>query len=581
MFSFLANQNQNQVVGFSLTPGVGLEAVILDKNKTRVENYGRKKVDYNFSQRNIQDYSQFKTALAELIQEMRIPKKAYAYLVLPNVCFGFQELARIGDNETYEALIGSACDFYIFKKEDPVVGWSEVPNYGGSDLRRLAYSAFQKTDVDEIRDIFSSLDLQLAGIETAYSATLRGLNLTGRINDAVLMNSSWTALVINTNSFSIFQMEGKNLIDCNDTPLALKSFSPEEAYQVIISNVSQLLDNFSSSQLFIISQTDDISANSLKNMMQFDRDVVAIESNRHSNRPLIDVVGAVGDFNETNSLTLAALGAADTKSSFGLNLNILDRDSSSNLGVYFTTNVGGKEVEVTSATVSGICMTVAIFGLLIFGPIAGGAWYYDTNVLQTQIGDLNSEAQNLDRQIEELSKVEVKQVEEIDMTDIIDQVANSNVSAINFYDSISTDIPKNIWLTKYYNKAGDRLIVRGVAESIVDVYEYYKNLKIVSPQSGIKLNELKVIASPTKEDENEENIDDFFNTITMDKEVDRLYSFEISNTQVQLDLSAYTSRNKKNSDYSKKSGKIDESDLLQGPPATNIEQPSDQMSPAR
>lgn len=581
MFNFLSTENQKTVVGFSLTPGIGLEAVVLDKTKTQVINYGRKKVDYNFSQRNIQDYPQFKSALSELIQEMRIPAKSYAYVVLPNVFFDFLDIRGPVDSKNMDietALISTAEEYYLFKKDEPVIGWCDVIHPSGADQRRIAYSAFQKSDVDEIKQIFSELNLQLIGIESSYSATLKGLNLTGLISDAIIMNSSWTALIINTNSFTLFQMEGSNLIDCNDVPLAIKSFSPEEAYQAIVSSVSQLLDTFASNQLYIVSQTDDISAEALKKIMQYDRDIIAIESNRYSKKPLMEVISAIGDFNEANSLTLSVLGAADSKSTLGLDLNVYGKDTSSSMGVYFTTNIGGKPVEVTDSTVKNIAIFFALVAGLVFGAVIGASMYFGS-LKQQELSSLNSESQQLTTQIDELSKIEVEQpTEEIDMTDIIDSVANSNVSAINFYDSISSDIPKNIWLTKYYNKGGDRLVVRGVAESIVDIYEYYKNLRIVSPQSDIKLTELKVITNPNRAGE---SMNDFFTHISMDKEMDRLYSFEISNTQVQLNLSSYTTRSvSKNQPGGDQSQGIDESDLLKGPPPINIEQPSEQMAPA-
>lgn len=579
MFNFLSTENQKTVVGFSLTPGIGLEAVVLDKTKTQVINYSRKQVDYNFAQRNIQDYNQFKSALNELIREMHIPAKSYAYFVLPNVFFDFYETGgQLADVET--TLISKAEEYYLFKKEEPIIGWCDLISPAGAQQRRIAYSAFQKSDIDEIKQIFSELNLQLIGIESSYSATLKGLNLTGLISDAIIMNSSWTALIINTNSFTLFQMEGNNLIDCNDVPLAIKSFSPEEAYQAIVSSVSQLLDMFASNQLYIVSQTDDVSAEALKKIMQYDRDIIAIESNRYSKKPLMDVISAIGDFNEANSLTLAALGAADSKSTLGLDLNVYGKDTSSSMGVYFTTNLGGKNVEVTDSIVKNIAGTIAVVSLLVFGAVIGGSKYFGS-LKQTELNTLTTESQQLTRQIDELSKIEVEQpTEEIDMTDIIDSVANSNVSAINFYDSISSDIPKNIWLTKYYNKGGDKLVVRGVAESIVDIYEYYKNLRIVSPQSDIKLTELKVITNPNRAGE---SMNDFFTHISMDKEMDRLYSFEISNTQVQLNLSSYTTRGVSKdgqSSYNQQSQGIDESDLLKGPPSINIEQPSDQMAPA-
>lgn len=578
MFNFLSASNFNQVVGFSLTPGIGLEAVVLDRTKTKVLNYGRKKVDYNFSQRNIQDYSQFKNALSELVNEMHIKPKTYAYMVLPNVFFDFINISSSTADDGIEmALTATAEEYYIFKKDEPVIGWCELVESSNETQKRLAYSAFQRTDIEEIKQIFASLNLQLGGIETAYSATLKGINLTGLISDAIIMNSSWTALIINTNSFTLFQMEGKNLIDCNDVPLAIKSFSPEEAYQAIVSSVSQLLDNFPSNQLFIISQTDDISAEALKKIMQYDRDIIAIESNRYARKSLLEVISAVGDFNEANSITLAALGAADSKSDFGISMNILDKDPSSNMGTY-SINLFGKQKEYTQAAITNACIMATLIIGLVGGGIIGACKYYE-NMEQTKLNSLTSEINQLDAEIQELQKFEKPKNEnaEIDMTDLIDIIANKNIETINFFDSISSDIPKNIWLTKYYNKLGSNLVIKGVAENIVDIYEYYKNLRIVSPQSDIRLQELRVVTG--SQSGTDGNLNDIIGNISIDKDVDRLYSFEISNTNVSLDMSMYTNRS--TGDDSQSAPKLDESDLLKGPPPVNVEQPSEQMTPAQ
>ncbi|MBQ4646011.1 MAG: PilN domain-containing protein [Candidatus Gastranaerophilales bacterium] len=567
MFNFSDTKKQN-VVGFSIVPGIGLEAVILDKARGVVTSYGRKKVDYNFSQRNIQNYGQFKNALIELINEMKIPPKSYAYLVLPNVFFDFIEVTSdTSDSGIETALTSTSEEFYIFKKEEPVLGWCDVANPMGTSQRRLAYSAFQKSDIDEIKEIFAGAGLQLAGIETAYSSILRGLNLTGLIKDAILMNSSWSALLINTNSYTLFQMEGKNLLDCNEVPLAIKSFSTEEAYQAIVSNASQLLSSSTTSQLYIISQTDDISAEALKKLMQFDREIIAIDSNKYSKKSLLEVSAAL-DFNEANSMSLSVLGAADSKSDLDLNLNILNNDPNASMGVYFTTNIMGTPTEVTQALVQQASIALCVLGGILFGAIIGVVMFLNT-AQETQLSDLNKENSKIEAQIKALEKVEIKE-EEIDMTDVIDEVANDNVTAINFYDSISTDIPKNVWLTKYYNKSGTQLAIRGVAESIIDIYEYYKNLRIVSPQSDIKLTELKVITNPNGE-EADQDVSKFIHSLAIDKDVDRLYSFVISNTSFMV-------QDVKGVGY-------DESDILARPAAPPIEepieQPSQQMRPTR
>ena len=567
------SSNKTNIVGFALTPGLGLEAAVVDKASGTVVKYGRKKVDYNFSQRNIQNYAQFKTALAELIDELEIPPKSYSYFVLPNVFFDFIEVASDTTDSGIEiALTSVAEEFYIFKKEEPVISWCDVASMAASQ-RKLAYSAFQKSDIDEIKEIFASVNLQLAGIETAYSTTLRGLNLTGLIRDTILTSSSWSALLINTNSFTLFQMEGKNLLECNEIPLAIKSFSTEEAYQAIVSSVSQLLSSKMVSQLYIISQTDDISAEALKKMMSFDREIIALDSNKFAKKPLLEVSSAL-DFNEANSMTLAVLGAAETKSDFDLSLNILNSDPNAALGVYFTANVLGKPTEITQSFVQSVSLTLVVILAVIFGVLAGGAMTWG-NSQNSQISSLSSEIQMLDTQIQQAEVVEVKE-EEIDMTDIIDEIATENVTAISFYDSISTDIPKNVWLTKYYNKNGNKLAVRGLAESIVDIYEYYKNLRIVSPQSDIRLNELKVVANLDGED-NTEDVGRFIKNLAIDKDVDRLYSFVISNTEFMPQA--------KKKDGEKEEPEVDETDILARPTSApideTIEQTSNQMTPAQ
>ena len=571
-FNFTENKKQN-IVGFSLVPGLGLEAVVFDKTKGIVTNYGRKKVDYNFSQRNVQNYGQLKNALIELMDEMKIPPKSYAYLVLPNVFFDFIEIASdTSDSGIEVALTSTSEEFYIFKKEEPVIGWCDVANPMGTTQRRLAYSAFQKSDIDEIKEIFASVGLQLAGIETAYSATLRGLNLVGLIKDAILMNSTWSALLINTNSYTIFQMEGKNLLDCNEVPLAIKSFSTEEAYDAIVSNVSQLLSGSTISQLYIISQTDEISAEALKKIMQFDREIIAIDSNKYSKKSLLEVSRAL-DFNQANSMSLSALGAVDPKSDLDINLNILNKDPNASMGVYFVANILGRPTEITQQYVQSLAIGLCAIFLLVFGLIIGASIGLNASQ-ESQISDLKQEIKMIDQKITALEKVEIKE-EEIDMTEIIDQVAGDNVTAINFYDSISSDIPKNVWLTKYYNKSGTQLAIRGIAESIVDIYEYYKNLRIVSPQSDIKLTELKVITDTTGENENED-VSKFISGLAIDKDVDRLYSFVISNTDFIVEPKADGKDNKP---------VYNESDIIVKPPKApleeQVEQPSQQMRPAR
>jgi hypothetical protein len=517
----LSTDTQKQIIGVSLTPGIGLEVVAYDRNKNAVLNYGRERVEYNFSTREIQDYIGFKTALSDLLREMNIPPKAMAYLVLPNVHFDFVEIpSSIAETEIKTAILSKAEDFYLFKKEEPVSGWCDVANISSGSQRKLVYTSFQKNSVDTLKDIFADVGLQLVGIESAYSATIRGLFSIGYLDEVLSRKESWTAMLINTNSFTLMYFDGENLLDCSEVPIAIKSFSQEEAYAAIASNVSQLLDSFSSSKLYIISQTDDISAEILKKQMTFDKEIVTIDSNKYAKKPIVEVLQSP-DFNQANALTLAGIGASSVKTEFSLVLNVMADDPNANLGVYFTTNIFGVVVDVTSGFVLKMVIVISAVLAVIFIIICLSLYLVKASVDQS-IADLSSQIQDVDNKIAAQTTTEVKQ--EVDMNQIIDDIAQTNVKAIKFYDSIASDMPKNIWLTKYYNQLGDRIVVQGVAESIVDIYEYYKNLKIVSPESDIKLAELKVVTNVIDNEATK--------NLTVDTEKDRLYTFEISNTSV-------------------------------------------------
>ena len=228
MLNFLLQGNQKQIVGLALTPGIGLEAVVLDnKSGKTIVNYGRKRVDYNFSQREIDKYPEFKAAFSELMDELKVSSQALVYIVLPNVYFNFIELApSLDDAQVKTAVLSEAEEFYIFKREEPVSGWADVSD-PQSGTRKIAYSSIQRNAIEELKEMAADLGFSLAGIEGSYSATLRGLYITGALDDVILEQAPWTAMLIGTNSYTLFQFRGSILLNCNEVPLAIRSFSAD------------------------------------------------------------------------------------------------------------------------------------------------------------------------------------------------------------------------------------------------------------------------------------------------------------------------------------------------------------------
>ncbi len=116
------------------------------------------------------------------------------------------------------------------------------------------------------------------------------------------------------------------------------------------------------------------------------------------------------------------------------------------------------------------------------------------------------------------------------------------------------------------------------AQSIVDIYDYYKNLRAISPQTNIKLTEMKVITDSAPDSEEGKYIE----SLSLNKNTDRLYSFEIAN--VQVDFTTQQVQQRDETRFQDGTTMIDkikaEEAIIIRKQGTGVEQTSDQMTPA-
>ncbi len=490
MFNF-AGTTHKQIVGISVTPNIGVEVLITDRKSNQVIKYGRRFIEYNFSTREIQDYGAFKSAVIDLFNELDINPKSNVFLTLPNVHFDFMNLPLIiGEDAIGNAILAKAEESYIFKRVEPVSAWLDINTNANTDTRHIVYTSFQKTVVDEIKDVFADIGSNLVGIESAYSAILRGVYFSNICSKEIAENYSWNVLLINTNSYAIFSLVGTRLVDYQEVPLAIKSFSYEEAYQAITTSVSQILPDYPAKKLLIVSQADDICAEVLKTQIIFDEQIETIDCNKYAKRPFVDVAPEITS-KEASSITLSALGAANSQMSDFLVLNIFGKGAASQQTLYATFTFLDKEILVTPDFIRGVSVALAIIIFLI-GAMIYGLLYFLYSVKESELQKTKNTITKIEGDINSLQS----QGGIVDINAIVNKIMSDNKKAISFYDSLASDIPNNVWLTYYYNKDGEKVAVEGISTTINDIYGYYKSLKVISPQSSIKLNRLQVVTGP-------------------------------------------------------------------------------------
>lgn len=488
--------NTKITVGVAMSPGIGLEMIEINPKTKTIEKYACKPLDYDYSKREIADYDQFREVLISLFDDLKINRKSNIVLTLPSVHYGLISLpTALGDEGVTNALVSEVEQAsYIFKRQDPVISWTDAYPAGDKDNREILYGAIQQAAIDEINAACVEIGCTLVAIETAQNSLLKTLEFNNLADEHMAPNTTWNLMVINPNSYSMITLNGKSVIEYREEPLALRSFVGDEIYEAIISSAQLTLQTIPSNYLYIVSETDMVSAEVLSMKIPFDGNIKFLESNKYVQNPLMQASYNILP-NQVLKITPEAIGSGIYLiSQFPFKFNLLGKGNEE-LAVLQEVapkiRVGNTEIELTSAFVKKIA---AIAALILLVPT--GILFAIMNQLNTQ----NQEKLNSINQQLEADKAELANFEDIDKKDTFDsKLEINNIQSINrtkliYYTAIGTNIPPNTWLI-YLRIFGDKKIdIIGRSTNVENVYTFYKNMKMSVIDSDLRLNRLEMSA---------------------------------------------------------------------------------------
>ena len=488
--------NTKITVGVAMSPGIGLEMIEINPKTKTIEKYACKPLDYDYSKREIADYDQFREVLISLFDDLKINRKSNIVLTLPSIHYGLISLpTALGDEGVTSALVSEVEQAsYIFKRQDPVISWTDAYPAGDKDNREILYGAMQQAAIDEINAACVEIGCTLVAIETAQNSLLKTLEFNNLADEHMAPNTTWNLMVINPNSYSMITLNGKSVIEYREEPLALRSFVGDEIYEAIISSAQLTLQTIPSNYLYIVSETDMVSAEVLSMKIPFDGNIKFLESNKYVQNPLMQASYNILP-NQVLKITPEVIGSGIYLiSQFPFKFNLLGKGNEE-LAVLQEVapkiRVGNTEIELTSAFVKKIA---AIAALILLVPT--GILFAIMNQLNTQ----NQEKLNSINQQLEADKAELANFEDIDKKDTFDsKLEINNIQSINrtkliYYTAIGTNIPPNTWLI-YLRIFGDKKIdIIGRSTNVENVYTFYKNMKMSVIDSDLRLNRLEMSA---------------------------------------------------------------------------------------
>lgn len=511
-------------VGVAVSPGVGLEMIEIDRLTGTVTKYSHQPLDYNHSSREITDYEQFRASLEELFEELHIQKRSNIILSVPNVHFGMISLPiLLTDEAITNAIISEVEQSYIFKRQEPVVSWAEIYSNPETENRTLAYTAIQKEALDEIIAACNDIGCKLIGLENSYTSLLRALYFSSIAKVQMKDNVSWNLMVIGQNSYSIVSMFGKKIVEYYEEPLALKSFVNDEIYNAITISAQLTLAGLPANHLFIVSETDLVSAEVLSMKISVESAIKFLECNKFAQNELLPVTLNVLP-KMALQITPEAIGAVVYPfCDFPLKLNMTKERDDDSLSPDESSespriNIGNLEIELTPDFIKRISL---IIGGIIIVPIIILALLLN-NVLipkeQSKLDAINTKIDDINKEIAKYSEAEKNDT--FDVKSATDKILGQNRTKLAYYSAIGVSIPNKLWVTYYALNDAGKIDLQGKASDVKSIYAFYKGIKQLVNNADIRLYKLEVAS---------DSIDDVVTNVSI---APKLYEFEITNMTV-------------------------------------------------
>lgn len=473
----------------TISPACGMEMIELDKHGN-VKSYAQTPIDYNEAQREVASYDDFKASLETLFQMRNInPAKANVHLSLPTVWFGTKEglPLLLDDNAITNIVIGELEQTFIFKRKEPLPFWFDALASSNSDSRNVFYTAIQADAVNKIREILTAMGATLVSVECSLFAALKGLNVTGIAAEQMQNDHSWSLMIINNSGFQMLGMQGKRILEYYEEPLPLKSYEGEEIYSAIENAAQIALMSTPSSSLVVLSETDLVSAEILAGRLQFGGQTLFVEDNQFRKEPLMEMsLNVLSD--DQIKVSLHSIGAITPAGLMPVDVNFIAEKGKAKVEVAVI-NIGSLELTPAKASV-----LVTILLAILMTPMGIGYWFTNDMVTKTQAksAELDNQITQLDSQLKEYEKE--KGDTSFDAIAEIEKVLKNNRTKIMAYAALGESIPKDIYLTYFMTTDDGKINIKGCADSVEDVYVFFKNLKDSLIESKLRLSKLDLKA---------------------------------------------------------------------------------------
>ena len=377
---------------------------------------------------------------------------------------------------------------YTFQKTEPLIDWKGVTNANVADNggRSVVYSAIQKSVVDKLAEKFTEIGAKLVCVDNSLSCTFRALEYIGATEAQMQQYVTWNLLIINSLGYTLASMSGKNVVQFEEEPLPLKTFEEEEIYDEIVQSVQLVLSNNPANYLYVISDTDLVSAEILVSRLDVMGTVDFIENNSLKTEDSIIPVSTDVPQEYASKISLQAIGCAlaDT-STFPLSFNYVAHSDLFVDEPSCTIPIGEHEYTITKSQAMKLAGIIAGILIVLFVGLGYG-------VIPALKNSNEKKAQDITAKLEE-ANAELKilkgdgDLANFDLKREVEMGVKANRAKLMNFVAPGENIPEDVWLTYFMTQGNGLVDIKGESSDVGSVYTFFKSMRDSLNSTGSKL----------------------------------------------------------------------------------------------
>ena len=324
-------------------------------------------------------------------------------------------------------------------------------------------------------------------------------------------------------SYNTTLLKNSKILDVTPLPLIHnpeEKFEGEEIYNAINASAQITLMSYPANYLYVVSETDLVSAEFLASRMSVDGVVNFLENNSFKKQDVIPTSLEVLE-DTARKISLEAIGIGATPA---VNIPVkFNFTGQSGTGDAILENpddpihviLGSTEFDISPNNARNLALIFALIilvpALLLFLVVPMVA-----NKKQAKLDEVNSTLQKVQAEVKKLED-EQNRSGSFDVNAEIKKVLGTNRSKLMSYTALGEAVPKKLWLTYFTAKDDGKIDIKGESSNVEDVYTFYRNMKDSLIDTKLRLHKLEMKSN---------SVDD---AVTIDPNAPTNYEFEITN----------------------------------------------------